>query len=337
MKKCVAVGDLFVTPNDLSKGLAPLSDLGFEVEVIDFGVEDYDALQAMNHQVEQDGPSCIPLPNHLLDRLRQAHLIVVHFCPVSAQLLAECEQLEAIGTCRTGMSNIDVDAAEARGIPVINCRGRLANAVADFTVGIMICEARNIARGHHALMNGEWRRTFMNLGNIPELPGKTVGLIGLGAIGQATAKRLSGFEVKILAYDPFVEPAMAEALDVQRVDLCDLMSHSDFVSLHVDLRPETSGMITRELLLCMKPTAYLINTARAGIVDEQALIEILANGNIAGAAIDVFETEPLGSEHPLLQLDNVTLTPHMAGGSDDAFRRCPQLLCEHLCARLASN
>jgi D-3-phosphoglycerate dehydrogenase len=184
------------------------------------------------------------------------------------------------------------------------------------------------------LRQGHWRRDYHNLGRIPDLPGYTVGLVGLGAIGRGVARRLAGFGMKIITADPYVPEAVLYELGVERVELDDLMRRADFVSVHVDVRPETRNLIDRRRVGLMKPTAYFINTARAEVVDEDALVEALQQGRIAGAALDVFRTEPPPPDHPLLKLDNVTLTPHMSGGSDDAFRRSPQLVCAFLLDKL---
>ncbi len=337
MKTCLAVGDLFVPVAAMKEGLAGLAELGYRVETAEFDVGDYDHLQGVNLRVEKQGPASVPLDADLRRRMLAADVIVVHFCPLAGELIQSHGGLELIGTCRTGTSNIDVAAARTAGVPVVNCRGRLADAVADFTVGMMICEARNIARGHHGLKTGQWRRRYHNLNNIPDLPGRTVGLVGLGAIGQAVARRLAGFDMKVLAYDPFVPPAAAAKVNAHLVPLEALMRESDFVSIHVDVRPETMNLIDAAKIAMMKPTAYFINTARAGVVNEPALIAALAADRIAGAAIDVYDHEPLPAGHPYLTLDNVTLTPHMAGGSDDAFRRSPRLLCGQMIEAMKSG
>lgn len=319
----------------MSEGLVPLTELGYEVAVTEFNVGDFDALQNISHKAETDGPSAVTLDNELVADILASDLLVVHFCPVSKELIERHDHLELIGTCRTGLSYIDTDAAKANRVPVINCVGRLANAVADFTVGMIICEARNIARGHHGLKNGEWIRRYPNLGNIPDLPGRTVGLVGLGAIGQATAKRLKAFDMEIIAYDPYIDPALPASLGIAMVALEELMSRSDFVSIHVDLNPSTKNLISAELIGRMKRNSYFINTSRASVVDEKALISALKNNRIAGAALDVYQDEPPGIDHPLVALENVTLTPHMAGGSDDAFRKSPALLCKRITDHLS--
>jgi D-3-phosphoglycerate dehydrogenase len=210
---------------------------------------------------------------------------------------------------------------------VYNTPGRNADSVADFTVGLLICECRNIARGHHGLKTGRWIRDYPNQGRIPDLPGKTVGLVGLGEIGAKVARRLAGFDVRLLGHDPHVQGAPP---GVVLVGLERLVEESDFISIHARLTPATEGLISRELIARMKPTAYLINTARSALVDQQALSEALRDRRIEGAALDVFDTEPPGQDHPLVRLENVTLTPHMAGGSNDAFFNSPARLAAEL-------
>jgi D-3-phosphoglycerate dehydrogenase / 2-oxoglutarate reductase len=222
---------------------------------------------------------------------------------------------------------VNIEHATARSVLVYNTPGRNADAVADFTVGMMICECRNIARGHHGLKEGRWLRDYPNSGQIPDLPGKTVGLIGMGEIGRRVARRLAGFQVRILGYDPYCGDPPPE---VHMVDLSLLMAEADFVSVHARLTRETEQMIGGELIARMKTTAYFINTSRAGLVDERALYEALKHRRIAGAALDVFEEEPPGKGYPLVALENVTLTPHMAGGSNDAFFNSPARLAAEM-------
>jgi D-3-phosphoglycerate dehydrogenase len=224
---------------------------------------------------------------------------------------------------RAGIENINLKYATEKGILVFNTPGRNSDAVADFTIGIMISECRNIAKGHFGLKNGQWIREYPNSFYIPDLPGKTVGIVGLGEIGQKVAKRLVGFDVKLLGYDPYVKNA---PYGIELVTLQKMMAESDFVTIHARMTKETEKMISKELIAKMKPTAYLVNTSRAGLVDEEALYEALKNKQIAGAALDVFNLEPPGQDYPLVVLDNVTITPHMAGGSKDAFLNSPKKL-----------
>jgi len=325
--KIVGIGDLFIPHRYIGDGLAPVKALGHAVETFDWKLSGFQELQEINLAVEKGGASAFRPPPEVFAAAASADILVTQFCTVPATLLEAAPDLKVVGVLRAGVENVDVAAATARGVLVLNTPGRNADAVADFTVGVLIAEARNICRGHHGLKHGRWLREYPNSGRIPDLPGKTVGIVGLGEIGRKVARRLAGFDMSILAYDPFVREAPA---GIRMVDLPTLLSQSDFVTVHARLTPETEGLISSELIGRMKPTAYLVNTSRSALVDEQALYEALRDNRIAGAALDVFGQEPPGEDHPLVRLENVTITPHMAGGSNDAFFNCPKLLAAEL-------
>ena len=183
-------------------------------------------------------------------------------------------------------------------------------------------------------MRGEWRREFANGMTIPELNEKTVGLVGYGAIGRLVAHYLEAFGSRIIAFDPYCldDPAPA-----QLVDLPTLVKQSDVVSLHARLSEETHHLIGAAELAMMKPTAVLVNTARSGLVDEKALVETLREKRIMGAALDVFDDEPLPADSPMLKLDNVTITPHLAGSTIDAFLNSPKMMAGHLANMLTGK
>ena len=231
---------------------------------------------------------------------------------------------------------MNVSEATKRDILVFNVKGRNAHAVSDFAVGMMLAAARNIAKAHHAIQTGTWRKTFVNSNSIPELHDKTIGLIGFGYIGKLVAKKLSGFDVHIVVYDPYTDKDVIENSGAKKVELDELMKTSDFVSVHARLTDENREMIGERELSLMKPTAYFINTGRAGLVDQKALAECLAKQNIMGAALDVFSTEPIESDSPFLKLDNVTLTTHIAGTTSDALSNSPYLLMADI-ARLLNG
>ena len=321
--KLVGIGDLFIPHRYIREGFSPVEALGHEVETFDWRLSGFQELQEKNLAVEKGGASASRPPPYVFEAAASADVLITQFCTVPAALLEAAPNLKVVGVLRAGVENVDVAAATARGVLVLNTPGRNADAVADFAVGMLIAEARNICRGHHGLKQGRWLREYPNSGHIPDLPGKTVGIVGLGEIGRKVARRLAGFEVALLAYDPFVKEAPA---GIRLVDLPTLLSESDFVTVHARLTKETEGLISRPLIARMKPTAYLVNTSRSALVDEGALYEALRDGKIAGAALDVFDKEPPGEDYPLVRLDNVTLTPHMAGGSNDAFFNCPKLL-----------
>lgn len=245
-------------------------------------------------------------------------LLVVEVEQVSAGVIAAGPELEVIATCRAGPVNVDVGAATARGIPVLTTPARNADSVADFVVGMMLALCRNIHRAERHLRQYGWmvghELPYFHFRG-PEISGKTLGLIGCGAIGQALARRVRGFDMRVLVYDPYIDQANLGDLG-QLVSLETTLTQADFVSLHVPVSPETKGLVNAERLAMLKPTAYLINTARAAVVDEDALFDALAYCRLAGAALDVFWNEPEIAPR-WFALDNVVLTPHLGGAADD--------------------
>jgi D-3-phosphoglycerate dehydrogenase / 2-oxoglutarate reductase len=328
--KLLALADNYIPPQWVEAGLAPLRELGVEMEVRFWSHPTLVDLQRANLAIEQGGPAAVPLPDALTHNLQDFDIVVVQFAPLDERFIAAAARLKIIGVLRGGTENIDTAAAARRGITVLNTPGRLGRAVAECTVGLILAEIRNLARGHARLMQGRWDRAFPNSDDIPELYRRTVGLVGYGAVGLLVARFLQAFGCRLLAFDPFFQGDPAPAA---LTDLPSLLRESDVVSLHARLSPETQGLIGARELAFMKPSAILVNTARSGLVDEPALIQALTQRRIMGAALDVFDLEPLPPGHPFLRLDNVTLTPHLAGSTRDGFRNSPVLLAERL-ARL---
>jgi D-3-phosphoglycerate dehydrogenase len=311
----------------MEKGFAFLEKEGHSVTALQWKVPNYEDLQKINLLVEQGGSEVYEPPEYVFEAAKDADVLVVQFCTVTKKLIDSCPKLKAVGTLRAGVENINEKYAAQKGIIIVNTPGRNANAVADFTVGMMISECRNIAKSHLNLKDGKWVRDYTNKTTVPDLSGKVVGIVGFGQIGRKVAQRLNGFEMEILAYDPYASNAPDY---VKMVSLEELMSQSDFVTIHARSLPETERMISAELLNKMKPTAYFINTARSSLVDEKALYEALRDKKIMGAAIDVFDVEPPGKDYPLITLENITITPHLAGGTVDAFLNSPKLLAKFL-------
>lgn len=325
--KLVGIGDLFIPNEYIVSGFKELAGVDVEISTVDWKLENFQELQNINLLVEHGGSEAYEPPEYILDAVRDADIIITEFCTVTKKMIDSCRNLKVIGVLRAGTENINVSYATQKNVLVYNTPGRNADAVADFTIGSIICESRNIARGHLGLKNGEWVRVYPNSGHIPDLPGKTAGIIGLGEIGQKVAKRLTGFDVNLLGYDPFVSNP---PYGIKMVSLEQLMEESDFVTIHVRAMKETENLVNRDLIARMKPTAYFINTSRSSVADEKALYEALKDRKIAGAALDVFDIEPPGKDYPVVQLDNVTITPHMAGGSNDAFLNSPKKLAAEM-------
>jgi phosphoglycerate dehydrogenase-like enzyme len=257
----------------------------------------------------------------LVRALQGYDVFVTEVDQVRAKVLAQVDQLQVIACCRADPVNIDVATATAKGIPVLHAPGRNAQAVADLTVGLMLMALRHIPQAMQLLRQKGGPQGMIKMavaffelkGN--ELWGKTVGLIGLGAVGREVAKRLRGFDTKLLVYDPFVSLDAIEEYGARRVDLETLLREADVVTLHAALTEETKGMLGRQEFALMKPGSCFVNTARAELTDEDALCEALQSGEISAAALDVFSQEPPTPDHPLLQLPNVIATPHIGGNT----------------------
>jgi D-3-phosphoglycerate dehydrogenase len=324
--KILCVGDAMIPGADFANAARVLGHV--EIAVDDWEV-DWDRLQRRRLTVEQRGPGVEPVPSVLLNH-PDVELVLGLFLPLSSSGMDALRRVRLIGVARAGTENVDVEAATARGIVVVNVLGRNAEAVSDFAIGLMLSEARNIARAHEAIKRGSWRKEFSNTGHVPELRGMTIGIVGFGFVGRLVAQKLGSFGVRIFVYDPWVGAEEISRLGAEAVDKDTLFSQADFVTLHARLTGESRNLVGRLELARMKSSAYLVNTARAGLVDMEALIEALRSHRIAGAALDVFEIEPIPLDDPLLALDNVTLTSHLAGTTREALIRSPELLVEEV-------
>jgi D-3-phosphoglycerate dehydrogenase len=325
--KLLAISDAYIPEPFMRQGLEPLEQFGVEIETRTWQHASLEGLQQANLAIETDGPDAVTLPADLLERLDQFHIVIVQFAPAGRLFIEQAVNLALIGVLRGGTENVDLRQATDQGVCVMNTPGRNARAVAECTVGLILTEVRNLARAHARLKAGQWTRDFPNRGLIPELGGKTIGLVGYGAVGQLVAQFLTGFGSHIIAYDPYFK---GQAGGTEMVGLDQLLERSDVVSLHARLTEENRHLIGRDQLDRMKPTAVLVNTARSGLVDERALVDALKRGSIMGAALDVFDVEPLPEDHPLLSIERVTLAPHLAGSTIDAFRNSPRIMAEHL-------
>jgi len=241
--------------------------------------------------------------------------------PVTAEIVAASPKAKLFHKWGVGIDNIDLDACRARGIQVARTTGSNAAPVAEFTIGAMIALARRIVPAHISTAAGGWEKNEVWKRSIM-VTGKTVGIIGLGSIGKGVAKRLAGFDCRILYHNRNRIPAAEEAaLGVEYATLDDLLRQSDIVSLNCPLSPETKGMIDARAFGLMKRGALLVNVARGGVVVEADLVRALEDGTLAGAAVDVFESEPPPKDHPLLRMPNVIVTPHTASTAFENSRK----------------
>ncbi|AZZ54660.1 phosphoglycerate dehydrogenase [Rathayibacter iranicus] len=251
----------------------------------------------------------------LLEALSSAHAILVRSATqVDAEAIAAAPSLQVIARAGVGLDNVDITAATAAGVMVVNAPTSNIISAAELTVGHILSLARHIPAAHSALAQGLWKRSkYTGV----ELYEKTVGIIGLGRIGALITARLQAFGVQVVAYDPYVTSARAQQLGVTLLPLEELLAASDFITIHMPKTAETTGMISDEQLALMKPTAFLVNVARGGLIDEDALHRALVAKTIAGAGLDVFVKEP-PTDSPLLALENVVVTPHLGASTDEA-------------------
>ena len=256
---------------------------------------------------------------------------------VTADILAAATKLQIIGRAGVGVDNIDVQAATQKGVVVVNSPDGNTLAAAELTVGLILALARKIPQGDATLKAGRWdRKKFV--GN--ELYGKTVGIIGLGKIGYAVAQRLKGFEVELIAYNPFVSEAETRHMGVEPVSLDDLVRRSDYITVHAPLNNDTRNLIGTTQFAQMKNGVRLINVARGGIIDEQALADAARSGKVSGYAVDVFSKEPPDADNPLLAPDvlaNNVLTPHLGASSEEAQIKVAVDVCEQIIDVLAGR
>ncbi len=232
-----------------------------------------------------------------------------------AELINSAPQLKAIARAGVGVDNVDLAAATAQGVVVMNTPGGNTISTAEHSIGLMLALSRHIPQGHQSLAEGRWeRKAFTGV----ELKGKTLGIIGLGRIGQAIAARAQAFEMNVIAHDPYLPPEVAAAMNAPLLALNEVYASSDYLSLHTLVTDETRAMINAESIARMKRGIRIINAARGALINAADLAAALQSGQVAGAALDVFEQEPPPADHPLIGLPNVVHTPHLAASTSDA-------------------
>lgn len=324
----LVVGDLLVSSGslreaiekELGKDFGPLREVTWKGESIE---EQHHLQQVM----EREGPEAVPMPEEIVGAVGEANVLAVHFAPISKVVFEAGRDLRAVIVARAGYENVNVETASENSVAVVNMQGRNAPAVAEQAIALMLAESRNIARADAGIKLGGWHKAFP--GPSYELGGRTVGLIGFGHVGRQLAKRISGFKVRLLVYDPYVSEKTISSHGGKKVgEMESIFRESDFVSLHARLTEETRWFIGREHFEMMKPTAYFINTARSRMVRYGELYEVLKEGRIAGAALDVHDDEPLPEDSPWRRLENVTLTPHIAGATLDTGENTVRLVAE---------
>jgi D-3-phosphoglycerate dehydrogenase len=298
----------------------PLAEAGLE------------ALRAAGHEVDvQLGLSADDLLGVMPGA---AALIVRSATQVTAEVLEAGRDLVVVGRAGTGVDNVEIEAATRRGVMVVNAPGSNALSTAEHAMALLLSMARNVPQASGALRDGRWEKSKWSG---VELHGKVLGVLGLGRIGTLVAQRASAFGMRIIARDPFVAPERARQLGIELVDSYeDLVAQADFLTIHANKTPETTGLVGKELLAHAKPGLRIVNAARGGIIDEAALAEAIRDGRVAGAAIDVFAVEPT-TDSPLFELPSVVATPHLAASTSEAQDKAGVIVAEQILLALAGE
>lgn len=280
----------------------------------------------------------------LLEKTKDADIIITSYDDITKNVIENAKNLKLIACTRATPVNIDTQYAKSKNIPVIYTPGRNSDSTAELTIGLMLCIARKIPMAHSALKQGQYTGSPTNKKETKEglkadviwdmtldspytvfkgtqLKGRTLGIIGYGSIGKRVGHIARAFGMSLLIFDPYQSEIDIEEIGIKKAQsLEELMSESDFITSHMKVTPATKGIISKEMISLMKPTAYLINASRGAVLDEEALIDALRQNKIAGAAFDVYEKEPLASNHPYItELNNVVITPHIAGATNDVL------------------
>jgi D-3-phosphoglycerate dehydrogenase / 2-oxoglutarate reductase len=290
-------------------------------QIADAGVE----LLRERYEVDVDSNG------ELADKIGDYDAIIIRSATkLTSELIERADRLKVIGRAGVGVDNVDVDAATRRGIVVANAPESTVISAAEHALGLLLALSRNIPQAHAALKEGRWERS--RYGGL-ELADKTLGVLGFGRIGQQVARRAAGLQMRVVAYDPFVSKERFRELGVERAETQDeVLAAADFLTLHLPLTPETHGAIGAEAFAGMKPGVRIVNAARGELIDEAALLEALSSGHVAGAALDVFSSEPYSG--PLLELDNVVVTPHLAASTEEAQDRAGVIVAQQVAAAL---
>ena len=267
-------------------------------------------------------------PEELADQIGEYDALIVRSATkVTAELIERAENLKVVGRAGIGLDNVDVEAATRHGILVVNAPQSNILSAAEHTLALLLAQARNIPQAHAALVRGAWEREkWQGI----ELHGKTLGIVGLGRVGTLVAQRASAFGMRLVAYDPYVTPARASQMGVDLVETVgELCRRADFITIHLPKTPETVGIVGARELQNVQPGVRIVNTARGGLIDEDALVDALRDGRVAGAAVDVFDEEPV-TDHPLFSLPNVVVTPHLGASTAEAQDKAGLAIAEQV-------
>jgi D-3-phosphoglycerate dehydrogenase / 2-oxoglutarate reductase len=330
--KIAVIGDQFMKAAAFTDALAKVPGLDAEVRTMELPWPD----QPMRHGYVDGGipglKEYMGEPDEIVRFVDGAEILINHLAPINGEILDRLPALKLIAVSRGGPVNIDVAACKARKVKLVNTPGRNSSAVAEFTIAAILAETRLIRAGHEALRQGIWRGDLYRFDKIDaELSEMTVGLIGYGHIGTKVVRLLKPFGCHILVCDPYVPLSAEDRADgVEQVDLDTLLKQSDVVSLHARVTEQTKGFLAAPQFARMKKGAYFINTARGPMVNYDDLYQALKSRHVRGAMLETFWLEPPPPDSPLLKLDNVTLTPHIAGASTTTVRIAARMIAEEI-------
>ncbi|MDD5641312.1 MAG: phosphoglycerate dehydrogenase, partial [Syntrophales bacterium] len=267
-------------------------------------------------------------PEELKEAIKDADALVIRSATkVTAELMAGAPRLKVVGRAGTGLDNVDIPEASKRGVVVMNTPGGNTITTAEHALSLMMALSRNVAQAAQSMREGKWeKKKFQGT----ELFNKTLGVIGLGRIGSIVADRALGLKMRVLGYDPFITKEAAANLGVDLVSLDDLLARADFITLHTPKTKDTAKILNKKAFKKMKPGVRIINCARGGLIDEEALLAALKEGKVAAAALDVYETEPPGADFPLRELPNVICTPHLGASTEEAQANVAVAVCEQI-------
>ena len=325
--KIVSVGDIFIKPKIFDKAISKFDRYDIS-KTFFYGPDKTEEMRAYIKKMEEVGFNYSSVPSEILKEIEDTDVLQVHMMPVPSVVFEVARNLKIVASNRGGTENINIEAATANGIPVICNPIHNANAVAEMTIGLIIAASRNICLYNVSMTRDhKWLEPSKGNSRAHELKYMVVGVIGFGTIGSLLIKKLiRGFNCNVLVTDPYVDPEAISKLSAKLVDLDTLLSKSDFICMMARVNEETKDMIGWREFKLMKPTSIFVNTARPSLVDTKALVRALQKKLIKGAAIDVFDEEPISPDNPLLYLNNVILTCHKAGDTIEAFENSPETI-----------
>jgi D-3-phosphoglycerate dehydrogenase len=329
--RVLAAGDRFVLPGMLADALRERAGTGLEIAELALPWPDVPFGEVAEVR-EASGTE-----DQMIDALQGVRVCVTQMAPITARVLESCPDLEMVAVGRGGPVNVNLDAATAHGVAVSSAPGRNATATAEHTIALMLAAMRRIPQVHADLAAGTWRGDYYRYDSVGlELEGRTVGLVGYGAIGSRVARIAAGFGARVVVHDPYVDPEALQGI-AERVDLPDLLRQSHVVSIHARLTPETTGMIGAAQIAAMPRGAVLVNCARGALVDYDAVCDALDAGRLFAAAFDVFPAEPIPVGSRLLRTDGIVMTPHLAGASRETAHNAARITAAEVARHLAGE